>query len=190
LPGESDASRPSAPAAINRGRRDWSWLNRIVARRTTDLLCIAIVAGGLMTAVSNLWPDSPSGLSGSIDAVSGEVFATDVAIDSESPSAIRWRSVSGDENAAWNALVEELGPVAKSGASAMVPFEEQFTDDLATWPVVTTDTAAKWSIRRPPDMPRMAVAVSEHHGDPLICAWGLIRANGEGSWSVAIVRSP
>jgi hypothetical protein len=174
---------------MNRVPRDWSWLKSTIAGRTTDLLCIAIVAGGLLTAASNLRPDAPSDFSNSIDVASREVFAAELPVDGDPLSAIRWKSVVGDENAAWIALIEELRPAARSDLSVTLPVDDPSTDDLVTWPVVTADDAAKWSIRRPPGLPRMAVAVSERGGDPLICAWGLIRSSGEGRWSVAVVRS-
>jgi hypothetical protein len=190
LSSEFHSSRSPVQPAIDRGHRDWSWLNTTIARRTTDLLCIAIVAGGLLTAVSNLWPDTPSELSNSINAAPREVFAADVPVDADQLSAIQWRSIAGDELAAWNALIEELRPAARSDSSVNLPIEDQSTDDLASWPLVLANADEQWSIRRPPDIPRMAVAVSERRGDPLICAWGLIRSSGEESWSVAVVRSP
>jgi hypothetical protein len=170
------------------GNRAVSWLSGVIVRRTTDLLCIAIVSGGLLTAAFNLAPDFPSGFDHSKESPSQAGYLTALQ-EPDALSTLQRREITGDERAAWGVLIEDLKLSVHSPASNETALDPESVDDLADWTLIATDVDAKWSIRRPPDLPRMAVAVSERHGNPLICAWGVIRSIGEGTWSVSVVRT-
>jgi len=183
---------PDVPiSAGNRAvRRDRSWLSGVIVRRTTDLLCIAIVAGGLLTAAFNLAPDTSNSASQFRQPGSQAGSLPDALKEPAALSALHWREAIGDEQAAWNALIEDLKLAATSPAPTAAPPGPETAEDLEDWTLIAADADAKWSVRKPPDLPRIAVAVSERDGNPLICAWGMIRSTGEGAWSVSVVRSP
>lgn len=189
-PEMTDPSNAPLSAQNRTVRRDRSWLSGVVVRRTTDLLLIAIVAGGLLTAAFNLAPDTSIHTAQIRQPGSQAGLLPDILEEPAALSALHGRETIGDEQAAWDALVQDLKLAASSAVPIESTFDPEMAQDIANWTLIAADADAKWSIRRPPELPRMAVAVSEQDGNPLICAWGMIRSTGEGTWSVSVVRSP
>lgn len=148
-----------------------------------------VVMGGLITVTLNLCPVL------SLDGAPDHPLPVarpqpDSLWEAGGDSDLRWRAVTGDEKAAWNVLVAELQTLVADPRSLQPVGDHQPWEDLADWPSIADDPQGQWSIRRPPEWPRMAVAVSLRAADPLICGWGMLRTTGDGEWSVSIVRGP
>jgi hypothetical protein len=175
-----DSSSEPTSACNRPPLRDLRWLSRVLAARTSDVLCIALVFGGAVTATWNLWPE--------VAPPTARAASTNLQWLPPDGGVLQWRNVAGNESAAWMALVDALGslpprPNDSKGVDASM-------GDLSSWPVIGNGENGHRTIRKPPDLPRIAVAVSEADGHPLICGWGMIRQNPDGDWAITVMRAP
>ena len=194
-----DATRKSAPSL--------DVLSRSIARRTTDLISIAIVIGGLLSVTLALW------LPAQDPSINAPLPDDDTAMAfAGSPGfPIRQRTVRGDEAAARSAMIGELRGVFRqadripSSRSApareqVVPAGPQITQPLSSdfesgsdfrdWPVLARDDADQWTIRVSPDTPHVAIGISNRGRNSLISCWGVIRRISTDQWLVWVAKAP
>jgi hypothetical protein len=156
-----------------------------MARRTTDLITIAIVVGGLLSAAVALRPVDPR------DSLSHEVVRAETAaaaVTTLQGLPVRARTIHGDEQAARSALIAEMRLKLSGTANREKPHAmESAADTMDSWPILESDVAAEWSIRQSPEAPRMAVGICGRGGNTLICCWGFIREIGEKEWLVSAI---
>lgn len=171
---------PSDAAQPRPGESPLGALSRKITRRTTDLICIAVVVGGLFSAALTLGPASRG-------TESLDLSLDPTAVAFQFPP-IRHRVISGDELAARAALVRDLQEAVAAGGSARVPPERpQSPQAFDEWNVLAEDLAAGWSVRQSPESPRMAAGIRTSGADSLISCWGGLREIARDEWMVWVV---
>ncbi|MBX3441317.1 MAG: hypothetical protein KF774_02835 [Planctomyces sp.] len=166
----------------------------LVARRTTDLMCIAILGGALVSTALALRPFEEASNRASLATPRTDAATVDNDVLFGRDAPLRQRQFAGMESDAWEQLVADCRVVLIQevrGASSSTRIDGSPPNesmDRPTWIRVDASPTGDWELLRPADVGRLVIGVPGGASAEEAVCWGMMSPGPGDVWNLAVLR--